>query len=303
MHRRGVNPAPLLWNAYASHALHLGCGLLMLSTFAVSWRTALRRMAADWLIVTAALATILLAVVLLASGPIYSDAVTIGALRETIEDSPIGDANLSVGADIAPALHAVADEVVREALDSALSSPGADVYTHIEAEAFGLDGGSEDLTELVSFQHFQGIEDQTTLLDGAWPRAGPRIEAAVSQESAAALGLEVGDEVAVTNRRDASLTATVVVSGIFAAHDPTGRYWFGDRLAIEGTVETASFRTHGPFVVTEETILASLTPGRARVSWRALPRYEAIGVPDVDRLRVTVAGLEADVNEIGRAHV
>ena len=45
----------------------------------------LKRLAADWLILTAAVVTVVLATVLLASGPIYADAVTLSALQRSTD--------------------------------------------------------------------------------------------------------------------------------------------------------------------------------------------------------------------------
>ena len=56
-----------------------------MSTLVVAWRTVLKRLAADWLILTAAVVTVVLATVLLASGPIYADAVTLSALQRSTD--------------------------------------------------------------------------------------------------------------------------------------------------------------------------------------------------------------------------
>ena len=63
----------------------------MLSTLITTVGTVARRMRADWLIVGAAFTTVILATVLLASGPIYADAVTMwDVVNEAISDGDDG---------------------------------------------------------------------------------------------------------------------------------------------------------------------------------------------------------------------
>lgn len=54
-----------------------------------AWRLVLKRAAHDRLVVAAAFLTILLAVTLLASGPVYAEAVALSGLRRTLEDAPV----------------------------------------------------------------------------------------------------------------------------------------------------------------------------------------------------------------------
>ncbi|HEY6634001.1 MAG TPA: hypothetical protein VI141_00145, partial [Acidimicrobiia bacterium] len=67
----------------------------MVSTLVTAMRAVLKRMRADWLIVGAAFTTITLAAILLASGPIYADAVTVSALQRSLAEAPVGDANVN----------------------------------------------------------------------------------------------------------------------------------------------------------------------------------------------------------------
>ena len=60
----------------------------MISALATATRTVVERIRADWLIVLAAFTTITLAAVLLASGPIYAEAVTRSALQRSLSGGP-----------------------------------------------------------------------------------------------------------------------------------------------------------------------------------------------------------------------
>jgi hypothetical protein len=68
--------------------------------------TVSRRIFNDWLIVGSAFVTILLAMVLLASGAIYADSPTISALRRSLGEAPASEANISIQILLTPPLQA-----------------------------------------------------------------------------------------------------------------------------------------------------------------------------------------------------
>ncbi|MDP9371092.1 MAG: hypothetical protein M3Q65_01265, partial [Chloroflexota bacterium] len=67
----------------------------MIALLAASWGVVLRRARADWPVVSAAALTILLATTLLAAGPIYTEAVTLGGLRATLRAAPAAEVNVA----------------------------------------------------------------------------------------------------------------------------------------------------------------------------------------------------------------
>ncbi len=265
----------------------------MLSTLVTAWRTTIKRLVSDWLIAAAAFITIALAIALLASGPIYADAVTSSALQRTLADAPVTESNLTVRISVFPDYFAEADKAVRDTVASLLDATGADVFSHIEADAFGLaDQPADEAVSLLSFQYFEGIADRASLVSGRWPgQSGPPYETALNQPAADALGIDVGDEIEVANRRDPDFGARIVVVGTYQVDDPTDPYWFQDRLALQGQVESTSFRTFGPFVVDLETMSNGFTPLRVDSGWRVLPRYEELTVAEVRGFRSSVSAL------------
>ena len=271
----------------------------MVSTLVGSVRTVVKRLAADWLIAGAALTTILLATVLLASGPVYADAVTVSALRQTIDGTTVTQSNVAAQVSVFPDLYDRTDTAVRGTVEDIFSVTGADVFAQLEAESYGLtDRGSRDGTDLVSFQYFEAIESKTTLIEGRWPSStGSRIEVAVNGSAADALELGVGDTFEVTNRRDGSLQVTALVTGVYEVADPADAFWFDDDLALGGRSETTTFRTFGPFVVTLESMLESLSPNRVQAEWRVLPDYGSMTVAHVDELGAGVAGLAGELDD------
>ena len=267
----------------------------MLSTLATAGRTVLKRMAADWLIVGAAFATITLATILLAAGPIYADAVTIAALQRSIGDAPISQSTIEATIRVFPEVYETVDGVVRATVNDSLDATGADVFAHLEAESFGFEDRptSGRLTELASFHYFEDLANRATLTKGDWPMPGDdRVETAVNAPAAEMIGLEPGDALVVRDRQDPDIEVIVRVVGIYEAHDPRERYWRDDELISSGHVDSGSFRHVGPFVVAREDMLEHLTPRRTIADWRIVPDFELLAVQEVDGLRQRVTDLD-----------
>jgi ABC-type antimicrobial peptide transport system permease subunit len=270
----------------------------MLSALAVSMRTVLKRLAADWLVAGAAFVTIVLAIALLAAGPIYADAVALSSLQRTLADSAVIDSNITVKVNVFPDLYSRADTTVRSVVQRATTTTGSKVLAHIEAEAFQLiEDDPGDMVDLISFQFFEGIEDRATLVSGRWPQTGgPPYETAVNLSAAEQLGLSVGDTVEVVSRRDETYGTYAEVVGLYEVDDTADPFWFEDTLAIRGQLTSTSFHTFGPFVVTLDTMFDGFTTLRSDAEWRALPDYRNLTVADVDRLGAAVASLPKDLD-------
>jgi ABC-type antimicrobial peptide transport system permease subunit len=270
----------------------------MLSALAVSFRTVLKRLAADWLVAGAAFVTIILAIALLAAGPIYADAVALSSLQRTLADSAVTDSNINVKVNVFPDLYESADSTVRATVKRATATTGSDVLAHIEAEAFQLAvEDQEDVVDLASFQFFERIEDRATIVSGRWPRTGgPPFETALNAPAAERLGLGVGDTVNVVSRRDDTYATSAEIVGIYEVDDTADPFWFEDELAIRGQVMSSSFHTFGPFLVTLGTMLEGFTTQRTDAEWRVLPEYRNLTVAEVDRLGAAVASLPEDLD-------
>lgn len=259
----------------------------MLATFAVAWRTVIKRLFADWLVVAAVFVSVLLAAALLAAGPIYADAVTLSALRRSITDAPALAAGVSVELALFPQDYEPADRLARQELGRALATTGGDVYGHLEADAYGLvDSSESELTELVALQSLEGVEGHAALTEGRWPGdGGDVVEAVISTPASDAMSVEVGDSFEVVNRLDPGHTVTVELVGIYDVTDPDGPFWPDGDLIGAGTTESGSFRTFGPLLVRAEALLTDLAPGRVLATWRALPDFDQLSVAEVGGVR------------------
>src|SRR5215204_2632242 len=98
----------------------------MMTMVSAAWRVVLKRSLSDWLILLAAFITILLATTLLASGPIYADAVTLSGVRRTLHDSPVRDSNVEVSARIRGPDYAALDETVLAVASGSFATTGGE---------------------------------------------------------------------------------------------------------------------------------------------------------------------------------
>jgi putative ABC transport system permease protein len=131
-----------------------------------------------------------------------------------------------------------------------------------------------NFTTFVSLRHQDGFEDEIRYLDGRPPRATgeelpaasfvfgsgegvgppdvpPRVEIALSEQTAAAIGVDVGDLLAgsvdeqdplMPGTLNYPLQADLEVVGIFAVDDPAAEVWFSDNalneISLRGTDDT-----------------------------------------------------------------
>ena len=101
----------------------------------------------------------------------------------------------------------------------------------------------------------------------------------------------LGDTVSLESQRG-NRYGTADIVGIWQPADPTDAYWNADPLELAGVTESASFRTHGPFVVAREDLLRRTVSGNVAVEYRALPDFDRLAIDDADRVRADTAALE-----------
>lgn len=265
----------------------------MLSIFAAAWRVILKRGRADWLILAAALLIITLATTLLSSGPIYAAAVSLSGLHRTLHDAPVAAANVQISARIVPDdLQRFDDAVVRVG-SGAFAATGGPIARTGVSDSYALPN-QQDVRDLAVFSFFDGIENHAAMVDGRWPQTTSNpIEAVLSDEAGRLLGLSVGNEVTLANRRDAGVETTVRVVGLYHINDTTDPYWWDDQLTLVGVDAGQSFTTYGPFVVTPATFFSpAVTPSSSEVIWRVYPIVENLQVDEIVGLRRNVEGLQ-----------
>ena len=254
----------------------------MWSVLRTAWRVVARRAVADRAILAAAFLTILLAITLLAAGPIYADAVTISSLRRALVDAPITEANVVITTRVEPDTFEDDDSVVVDAMNDAFGTVGARIFRRGTSDSYSLEGLPGDhQRDLVVFSFFTGIEERATLIDGAWPGESDRIEIALLADVAEALDVSVGDLFGATSRRGDPTTHPILVAGIYEIDDVTDPYWLENELDLTGVSESTSFTTLGPLVTSGETFFTTVASGSSQVRWSVFPDHAGIDADDV----------------------
>lgn len=263
-----------------------------------AWRLVARRVASDRAIVAAVSSAILLAVTLMAAGPIYIDAVTLSSLRRTLADSPPTAANVTITTRVEPSSLEDADALVVDRLGRALGRPGAAIFRRGTSPSFEFDGVSgAHADEITVFRWFTGMEDRADLVDGAWPRErNDRLEVAIPVSLASQLSLSVGDRFATVNRANPDQRLEVTVAGVYEVPDRGDPYWMEDDLDASGVSESTSLTTLGPLVVDFAAFYTDVATGTSAMRWSAFPDFDAVEVDDMSPIVAQLDHLEDDLN-------
>ena len=262
-------------------------------------RTLLRRLAADRLVLATTALTVLVGMVQLASAPIYSDAVTRGALRRILADVPLSTSAIVVDVRTEPDDYTSTSAVVDSAIDQATALIGAEVASRIEAtRPFEAPRQlSEDKVDLIAIRHLTDIESHASLVAGSWPSgrsdqrsAGWAMTAAVEAGVADSFGLDLGQTVQLIDRSDPDANVLVELVGLYTVDDVTDPFWAGDELLQNGVEEGTSFRTFGPLIVSRQALLDD-SAGRLRATWSAEPNLDRLKIGELSQLAANVERL------------
>ncbi len=256
------------------------------------WRAVLQRARVDWPVLFAAWLLLLCATTLLSAAALYGDTVALGGIRRSIETAAAPDRTLAVRISADPTLAAQLDGPVRDELGRSIQETGGEVALVARSGALDFrDRAAADVQEGALLASHENIAAHADLVAGAWPAAGGSpVETAIADGAAAALGVAVGDELALEGSLDETLGAELRVVGIWRAH-PDDPYWLGDPLELGGVELRGAFRLHGPFVVERADLEAVVGSRRLDLQWRAIPAVGNLDADGVDVLRDDVASL------------
>ena len=269
-----------------------------------SWRMVLKRMRSDSLIVAAAVVTIVLAVVLLAAGPIYADAVTVAGAQRKLIDAPVTEANVAVTHRVEGSNYAASDNLVTREANRVLAPIGGDIVRSGQSEPYRLPDeilsllalstdSSDSRTRQTVLEFREGIESHATIVDGRWPAPDPEvIEVVLPAGAAELLGLAPDDELSMINRLNANLSLDVRIVGIYRANNPDDRYWNDELLPVEGANFGESVVVIGPFLTHQDAFVSTVMVRLSTVDWRALPTFTDLQLVDVPPTRGALGRLE-----------
>ena len=268
-----------------------------------SWRMVLKRMRSDSLIVAAAVVTIVLAVVLLAAGPIYADAVTVAGAQRKLIDAPVAEANVAISHRVEGSNYGTSDRLVTNEENRLLAPIGGDIVRSGQSEPYRLPDDilatlalstdpADRRTRQTVFEFREGIESRATIVEGRWPEpAADTVEVVLPAGAADMLGLVPGDEISLINRLDANLTINVRIVGVYRATNPDDRYWNEELLPVEGANFGESVVVIGPFLTDQEAFVSNVMIRLSTVHWRALPAFSELELADVPPTRGALGGL------------
>jgi hypothetical protein len=116
----------------------------------------------------------------------------------------------------------------------------------------------------------------------------------VEAEAARVLGLDVGRVLQLEPRSGSADAFRAEVSGHYTVVDPFGPYWQGKDRLNESLTLSSSFRTVS-MITDRGVMLGGLSP-RPEVGVLAIPRFELIGLHDVEPLSAGISRLETRLN-------
>ncbi len=271
-------------------------------------RVVVRRLVDDRLMLAVLSLTVLAAMVQLAAAPIYTASVTRGALQRILADVPAAGSTIVVEARVDPRHYGTVDGAVTGESASATASTGAAIVRRVESDSTydlrSLDGDDSDAerSTVAVVSAPVGIEDHATLLDGRWPTPaasdGTVVTAALVAGAASAIDLVVGDEIAITDRRD-DRDIVVRVVGLYEPVDPEDPFWLDDELLTDGVELSRTIRTIGPFVVDTSVLGPGGPVGAQRLvaTWVVDPALDQLTLSSIDELRQPVARLPTELEQ------
>jgi hypothetical protein len=244
-----------------------------------------RAAAARTLLVAAALAAVA-STVLLTAFVLYAELLPVAATRAAITAADPVERTLLARSGAGEL--AGQDTLVRELLGHGLPGGPAPVFAagYASGQELPPDLAPDDASPVVGF--LTDLPDHAELVAGVWPEPvadGAPVQAAVPVPVAAALGLSVGDQVAMVDSRTEDRPAPVLVVGVWEPVDPADPYW---RL-LSAPINRGGW---GPFVVPREDFVTR---------YRLLASLEWLAAPDPARLAAAGMGVvAADYQELER---
>lgn len=235
-------------------------------------------MLAVWLLLASA-------TTLLTAGVMYADTVESGSLRGAIKQAPPAKQGVLVtiagtARDAGPF-----DAIVRRALIGAFGTAGGAIEAATRSGSLAPIGPAspEAAAHLTVLAADAGMQGHATLVEGAWAQPGHQpVQATLSETAARALGIAVGQTVALADAATPGAdpnhaVVTLTVTGIWrpATTDP---FWLGDPLSLDGFSQNGTTVYRGPFEVTSDDLVTLAGGGSLDLRWR--------GIPDVNHLRV-----------------
>lgn len=269
-----------------------------------AWRIVVRRSLANWRLLSCVIIGVLVAVALLSSTPLYSNALSDLGLAHALNQQTIELLDVHIYAPDYP-IDQVAYGRGQEFIDQQVSRNIRSILRqeerYIRSQTFYAAWADRPIPEGAGqprghFQFFTNLEKHITLVEGRYPNPTPsglspeeladpglEIEAMIGSETAGLWDVGVGDRLIFTSTRGSPPPEiTVKLTGIIDPVDPGEEYWFlyTNLFTVPGNDLVA------PVFVTEQ----SLFQGIGRIAPLSTATYHWFYYVDTDRINSQNAG-------------
>ena len=255
------------------------------------------RLRAHWLLVTAALLTVLLTTAVLAALAGFTGAVGDAGIRRTLGSTAAARTTLLISADLPYPARADADAKVGRYAAQAFHGLPSTVRSSAVSTAYGLPaargrsaGTDPDLTTLATLDH-----SELALLRGSWPGtpvAGQPVPVALPAAAQARLPA-LGSVLTLTDRFSGHLLRVRLV-GVYQARSTVDPYWQLDPLGGKG-VNRAGFTSYGPLLADDSAFGGGAVPQKTML-WQARADFATATQAQVDAL---VGSMDAALTAVG----
>ena len=286
-----------------------------MSLFFSAWQLVIRRSFANWRLLSCIMVGVLVAVALLSSTPLYSNALNDLGLAHALREKPIELLDVHVyarsynidledysrGRELVDCrasqnIRALVHQEERYIISQTFSAAWTDHPTPDEPDVPKAKG---------YFQVFTHLEKHITLLEGRYPDPLPsglsqeelvdpglEIEAMIGSEAAETFGVGVGDQlIFIHPRRDSPKPITIKLTGIIDPIDPREEFWFLNTEIFTGPKDEGMV---APLFIPEQTFFE----GVARIAPLTSVTYHWFYY--VDPTKVNTQNAESIKNAINR---
>ncbi|MFC1416571.1 FtsX-like permease family protein [Streptacidiphilus cavernicola] len=248
------------------------------------------RLRAHWLLVSAALLTVLLTTSVLAALAGFTGSVGDAGVRRALRSTSAADTTLLISGDLPYPARAHADATVRGYARQAFPGLPVAVRSSAVSDAYGLPavpgaapGADPDLTTLADLDH-----SRLVLLKGSWPTAPvPGQPVPVALPAAAQTRLPAVGGLLALKDRFTGHTLTVRLVGVYRARSTADPYWQLDPLGGKGSSQVG-FTSYGPLLA-DPAVFSAGAVAEKTVYWQTVADFSTVTASRADALAGTVS--------------
>ena len=243
-----------------------------MSLFFSAWQLVVRRSLANWRLLSCIMVGVLVAVALLSSIPLYSNALNDLGLAHALREKPIELLDVHIYArlyDIDSEVYSGTGELVDRQVARNIKSLVRQEERYIKSQTFRVAWADRPTPDGLGpkgyFQVFTNLEKHITLLEGRYPDPFPSglsqeeladpglgIEAMIGSEAAELFGVGVGDRLLFTHPwGDSPKPITFKLTGIIDPIDPKEEFWFLNTEIFTGPKDEGMI---APLFIPEQTL-------------------------------------------------